>query len=166
MLAKKFDGSQKRSALGRPSTLKALEELVLQMARGDRTWGYKRMAGALGNLGQKISRESVANILKRHGLAPAPKRGKRMLWKDFIRSHLAVLAAVDFFMADVWTLVGLMTYDVLVFMRVVSRQIWLAGFTPTPDIEWMKQMDGRTNAFVAIRDFGYQDDIRAADIPA
>jgi putative transposase len=140
LVAKKFDGSQNRSALGRPSTLKALEELVLQMARDNRTWGYKRIAGALENLGHKISRETVANILKRHGVAPAPERGKRMLWKDFIQSHLEVLAAVDFFTAEVWTAGGLMTYYVLVFMRVGSRQICVAGFTLTPDTEWMKQM--------------------------
>ena len=67
------------------------------------------MAGALENLGHKISRESVANILKRHGVAPAPERGQIMLWKDFIQSHLEVLAAVDFFTAEVWTAGGLMT---------------------------------------------------------
>jgi len=140
LVAKKFDGSQKRSALGRPSTLEALEELVLEMARDNRTWGYKRIAGALGNLGHKISRETVANILRRHGVAPAPERGKGMRWKDFIQSHFAVLAAVDFFTAEVWTLGGLMTYYVLVFMRVGSRQICLAGLTLAPDAEWMKQM--------------------------
>jgi len=72
--------------LRRPST----EDLASQIARDHRSWGYKRIAGALKNLGHKISRESVVNILKRHGVAPAPERGKRMLWKDFIQSHLAV----------------------------------------------------------------------------
>ncbi len=119
---------------------KSIEDLVLQMARENRSWGYKRIAGALTNLGHKISRQTVANILKRHGLAPAPERGKRILWKDFIQSDLEVLAAVDFFTAEVWTAVGLMTYCVLVFMRVGSRQICLAGFTLAPDSEWMKQI--------------------------
>ncbi len=140
LVAKKFDGAKNRSTLGPPSTLKSLEDLVLQMARDNRTWGYKRITGALENLGHKISRESVVNILKRHGVAPAPERGKRMLWKDFIQSHLEVLAAVDFFTAEVWTPSGLMTYCVLVFMRVGLRQICLAGFTLAPDCEWMKQM--------------------------
>lgn len=139
LLAQKFDGSKNRSTIGRPSTLQSLEELVLQMAQNNRTWGYKRIAGALENLGHKISRETVANILKRHGLAPAPERGKRMLWKEFIQSHLAVLAAVDFFTAEVWTAGGLMTYYVLVFMRVGSRQMCVAGFTLAPDAQWMKQ---------------------------
>ena len=122
LVAQKFDGSKHRSTLGRPRQDRSVEEWVVQLARDNRTWGYKRIAGALENLGHRISRQTVANILKCHGLAPAPERGKRMLWKDFIQSHLAVLAAVDFFMAEVWTAGGSMTYCVLVFMRVGSRQ--------------------------------------------
>jgi transposase InsO family protein len=117
LVAKKFDGTKNRSAPGRPPTPRSLE-----------------------NLGHKISRQAVANLLKRHGLVPAPERSKRMLWKDFIRSHLAVLAAADFFTAEVWTTSGLMTYYVLVFMRVAPRQICIGGFTLTPDAAWMKQM--------------------------
>ena len=113
-------------ALGRPPTPKSLENLVLQLARENRSWGYKRIVGALDNVGHQVSRETVANILKRHGMAPAPERDKRMLWKDFIRSHLEVLAAVDFFTAEVWTAGGLTTYYVLVFMRIAPRQISLA----------------------------------------
>ena len=44
-----------------------------------------------------------------------------MSWREFIRSHLEVLAAVDFFTAEVWTAGGWMTYYVLTFMRVGSR---------------------------------------------
>jgi hypothetical protein len=82
----------------------------------------------------------VANVLKRHGLEPAPERGKKTLWKDFIQSHLETLAAVDFFTAEVWTACGLMTYYVLVFMRIAPRQVCIAGFTPWPEVSWMKQM--------------------------
>ena len=63
-----------------------------------------------------------------------------MLWKEFIRSHLETLAAVDFFTAEVWTAGGLMTYYVLVFMRIAPRQVTIAGITLAPDGEWMKQM--------------------------
>ena len=82
----------------------------------------------------------MANVLKRHGLNPAPERGKKTLWKDFIRSQLDTLAAVDFFTPEVWTASGLMTYYVLVFMRIAPRQVCIAGFTPSPDVNWMKQM--------------------------
>jgi putative transposase len=98
------------------------------------------MVGALENLGHKISRQAVATILKRHGLVPAPEQGREMRWKDFIRSHLETLAAVDFFTVEVWMASGLMTYYVLVFMRIAPRQICIAGFTLAPDAAWMKQM--------------------------
>jgi hypothetical protein len=39
VVAKKFDGAKNRSALGRPPTPKSVEELVLQMARENRSWG-------------------------------------------------------------------------------------------------------------------------------
>jgi putative transposase len=94
----------------------------------------------LCNLGHEVSHQTVANVLKRHGLPPAPERGKRMAWRDFIRSHTEVLAAVDFFTAEVWTAGGLMTYYVLTFMRVASRKVWSAGITTSPDSRWMEQM--------------------------
>ena len=63
-----------------------------------------------------------------------------MLWKDFIRSHLEVLATADFFTAEVWTVGRLTNYYVLVFMRIAPRQICIAGFPPWPGVSWMMQM--------------------------
>jgi len=140
LIARKFDGSKSRSAVGRATTSQTIEDLVLQFARENRSWGYRRIVGALGNLGHEISHQTVANMLKRHGLAPAPEREKKTTWRDFIRSHTAVLAAVDFFTAEVWTVGGLMSYYVLVFMRVASRKVIIAGITTSPDSRWMEQM--------------------------
>lgn len=109
LIAMKFDGSKGRSPVGRAPTAPAIEELVVQLARENRSWGYRRIVGAIGNLGHVVSHQTVANILKRHDLAPAPQRGKGMRWKDFVRSHLETLAAVDFFTAEVWTAGGLTT---------------------------------------------------------
>ncbi len=140
LIARKFDGSTVRSAPGRTPTVRVIEELVLQMARENRTWGYRRIVGAMGNLGHVVSHQTVANLLTRHGLLPAPERGKQMPWKEFIRSHQETLASVDFFTAEVWTAAGLMTYYVLVFMRIAPRQIHIAGITLSPTEEWMKQI--------------------------
>ena len=96
-----------------------------------------------------VSHQTVANILKRHGLAPAPEREKKMTWREFIRSHTEVLAAVDFFTAEVWTAGGLMMYYVLTFMRVASRQVCIAGITASPDKGWMEQM-ARNLSFVDV----------------
>ena len=120
LIAMKFDGSKGRSAVGRAPTVPVIEELVLQFARENRSWGYRRIVGAISNLGHEVSHQTVANILKRHDLAPAPERGKKMLWREFIRSHLETLAAVDFFTVEVWTAGGLTAYYVLVFMRAAA----------------------------------------------
>jgi hypothetical protein len=39
----------------------------------------------------------VGNILRRHDIAPVPKRGQTTTWKEFIRRHMDVLAGTDFF---------------------------------------------------------------------
>jgi len=140
LIAKKCDGSKQRSAVEPGSTARELETLILRLAQENRAWGYRRIVGAVNNLGHQVSHQTVANVLKRHGLEPAPERQKKTSWKDFIRSHTEVLAAVDFFTVEVWTARGLMTYYVLAFMRVATRQICSAGITTAPDSGWMQQM--------------------------
>jgi hypothetical protein len=72
LVAKKFDGSKRRT--GRPEIPPHVCRLVLRFARENRSWGYDRIAGAVGSLGYEISDQSVGNILKRHGLEPVPER--------------------------------------------------------------------------------------------
>src|SRR6266403_5718739 len=74
LVAQKFDGSQPRKTLGRPKIDQELEALVVRMAQENRAWGYDRMVGALANLGLTVSDQTVGNILKRHGIPPAPER--------------------------------------------------------------------------------------------
>jgi putative transposase len=93
LVAQKFDGSKQRQSPGRPRIDPEREELVLRMARENRSWGYDRIQGALMHLGYAISDQTVGNMLKRHGLQPAPERKKTTTWKEFIQSHLAVLVA-------------------------------------------------------------------------
>ena len=110
LVAQKCDGSTQRKAPGRPTIDQELEALVVRMARENRSWGYDRIVGALANLGYTVSDQTVGNILKRHGIAPAPERKTTTTWKEFIRTHMEVLVATDFFTAEVWTLGGLVTY--------------------------------------------------------
>jgi putative transposase len=140
LVAQKFDGSQQRKAPGRPMINQDLEALVVRMAQDNRSWGYDRIAGALANLGFTISDQTVGNILKRHGIAPAPERKTTTTWKEFIRTHLDVLVATDFFTAEVWTLGGLVTYYVLFFIHLGSRKVHIAGVTPHPNEAWMVQV--------------------------
>src|SRR4029434_10808764 len=138
LAADKFNGSNQRKSHGRPRVGKELEDLVVQMAKENRGWGYDRLAGALVHLGYQISDQSVGNILKRRGIPTAPERHKTTTWKEFIRTHMDVLWATDFFTAEVWTLGGLVTYYVLFFIHLETRQVHVAGATPSPNEAWMK----------------------------
>jgi hypothetical protein len=110
------------------------------MAKENSSWGYDRIVGALANLGYKISDQTVGNVLKRHGIAPAPKRSQTTTWKEFIQSHMAVLAGIDFFTVEVLTWRGLVTHYVLFFIHLESRRVSVAGITRNPDQPWMQQM--------------------------
>ena len=113
---------------------------MVRMAQENRSWGYDRIVGALANLGYTISDQTVGNILKRHGIPPAPERKTTTTWKEFIRTHMDVLVATDFFTAEVWTLGGLVTYYVLFFIHLGSRKVHVAGVTPHPNEAWMMQV--------------------------
>jgi transposase InsO family protein len=140
LIAQKFDGSARRTAPGRPKIDPDLEALVVRFARENRSWGYDRIVGALANLGYTISDQTVGNILKRHGIVPAPERKTTTTWKEFIRTHMDVLVATDFFTAEVWTLGGLVTYYVLFFLHLGSRKVHVAGVTPHPNEAWIVQV--------------------------
>jgi putative transposase len=140
LVARKFDGSKQRRGSGRPRINREVEELIVRMARENRCWGYDRIVGALANLGHDVCDQTVGNVLRRHGLSPAPQRKHTTTWAEFIRAHLAVLAGTDFFTAEVLTLRGLVTYYVLFFIHVESRKVDIAGITVYPNEPWMRQM--------------------------
>lgn len=140
LVAQKFDGSKHRSYPGRPKVSAEIEELIVQMARENSGWGYDRIAGALTNLGHNVSDQTVGNILRRRGIAPAPKRIQTTAWKDFIAAHMAVLAGIDFFTAEVLTWRGPTTYYVLFVIQLETRRVTLAGITRQPTEEWMQQV--------------------------
>ena len=140
LVAQKFDGSQQRQAPGRPTIGQELEALIVRIAREHRSWGYDRIVGALAHLGLTVSAQTVGNVLKRHGMAPAPERKMTTTWKECIRTHMDVLVATDFFTAEVWTLGGRVTYDGLFFIHLGSREIQIAGVTPHPNAQWMMQI--------------------------
>jgi putative transposase len=140
LVAQKFDGSEQRKSVGRPRVAQELEDLVVQMAKENRSWGYDRIAGALTELGYDISDQTVGNILKRRGLPSAPDRQKTTTWKEFIRIHMEVLWATDFFSTEVWTLGGLVTFYVLFFIKLDTREVRMAGVTAHPNEQWMMQV--------------------------
>ena len=115
LIAQKYDGSGKRGP-GRRRTADEIETMVIRMAEENRDWGYRRMQGALSNLGHEIARSTIADILKRRGIEPAPDRKRKTTWKEFLSRHWELIVAADFF--TVWTRRGLQRFVVLFFIEL------------------------------------------------
>jgi transposase InsO family protein len=140
LIAQKFDGSTQRRQCGRPRVAAEIEQLVMRMAAENATWGYRRIQGALANLGHRIDAITVRNILHRHHVGPAPQRRKGgMGWAQFLKMHWEVLAATDFFTVEVATWHGLVTYYVLFVIELATRRVEVAGITPHPTAAFMQQ---------------------------
>jgi transposase InsO family protein len=140
LVAEKSDYSKCRKKVGRPRMDKEVVELVLQMARENPTWGYNRIQGALANLGHEISPTTIGNILKQHGVSPAPGCKRHTTWKTFIDAHWDVLAAIDFTTIEVWTKSGLATFYLLFVMELSTRRVQFAGCTTSPEDGWLMQV--------------------------
>ena len=102
LIAQKYDGTAYR-APGRPRTSGEIEALVVRMAEENRDWGYRRIEGALSSLVHDLARSTIAQILKRHGMEPAPERSRKTTWKEFLSRHWELIVATDFFTVEVWT---------------------------------------------------------------
>jgi putative transposase len=126
LIAQKYGGAANRGP-GRPRTCSEIEELIVRMAEENRDWGYRRIQGAMSNLGHSIARSTIADILQRHGLEPAPERGRKTTWKEFISRHWELIVAADFFTVEVWTARGLQRFVVLFFIELSTRKVEIAG---------------------------------------
>src|SRR5262245_36441999 len=139
LIAKKYDGSTFRRQ-GRPPTSTEITNLVIRMAEENRGWGYWRIQGALSNLGHLVARTTIANILKRNGIEPAPERNRKTTWKEFLRRHWAQIIAADFFTVEVWTCEGLTRFIVLFFIDLSTRRVEVGGVARTGNGLWMAQI--------------------------
>ena len=139
LIAQKYDGSVKRGP-GRPRSADEIEMLVIRMAEENRDWGYRRIQGALSNLGHEIARSTIADILQRHGVEPAPERKRKTTWKQFLSRHWELIVAADFFTVEVWTRRGLQRFVVLFFIELSTRRVEIAGIAATVNGLWMDQI--------------------------
>jgi transposase InsO family protein len=113
---------------------------VVRIATENRDWGYRRIQGALANLGHEVARGTIANILKAHGLEPAPERNRKTTWKEFLLRRWEVLVAANFFTIEVWPRTGLTRYVVLFLIGLSTRRVEIAGIAAQANGLWMAQV--------------------------
>jgi putative transposase len=121
---------------GRPSLPDGTVELIVRLARENSRWGYLRIVGELKKLGVIVSKGSVANVLRRHGLPPAPRRAGPT-WTEFLRSQAKGIVATDFFTVDT---VLLRRYYVLFVIEIERRVVHVLGVTANPNERWVTQV--------------------------
>jgi putative transposase len=81
------------------------------------------------------SDQTVGNVLRRHGIPPAPERKRRTTWAEFIRIHLALLAGTDISATEV-LMRGLVTCYVLFFIYFEDSRIDISRITNCPNKPW------------------------------
>ena len=139
LIAHKYDGHENRRP-GRPCTREEFENLVIRMAKENRTWGYRRIQGAMSNLGHQLARSTIADILRRHGIDAAPERSRKTTWKEFLAQHGELIVAADFFTVEVWTAKGLKRFVVLFLIDLATRKVEIAGIASSANGLWMSQI--------------------------
>jgi putative transposase len=140
-----------RRTPGRPRTPPAIRTLVLEMARDNPGWGYRRIHGELTGLGYTLAPSTVWQILKDAGVDPAPQRSGQT-WRQFLAGQAATILAADFFHVDT---VLLRRLYVLFFIEHGTRRVHLAGITAHPTGAWATQqarnllmnLEGRADSF-------------------
>jgi hypothetical protein len=132
---------------GRPPTVRSIRALLLRLARENPAWGYRRIHGELA-LGIKVATSTVWEILKEHGIPPAPDQNSTT-WGDFLRSQADALLACDLF--EVRTHTGARLY-VFAVIEHASRRVRILGATMHPTADWMVQL-GR-NLVMDLEDAG------------
>ncbi len=85
LVANKWDYSdRKQNKPGRPRVRQVIVDLTVKFAKENPTWGYDRIQGELAKVGYPITDTTVANILKAHGIEPAPDRKRTGSWETFL----------------------------------------------------------------------------------
>ena len=102
--------------------------------------GYRRIEGAWPNPGHDLARTTVAEILERHGIEPAPERSRKTTWKKFLARHWPLIVAADFFTVEVWTFRGLQRLMVVFFIELPTRKIEIGGIAAAANGLWMRQV--------------------------
>jgi transposase InsO family protein len=133
MVAKKW--TQPR-APGRPPLADDLVELIIRLARENRTWGVVRIQGELRRVGHRVGAGTIRKILRSRRIPPPAARDDR--WRSFLKAHAQTILAVDFFHVD--CVVSLTRLYVAFVIEHRTRRVHLLGVTRYPTGAWATQL--------------------------
>src|SRR6266545_4609152 len=79
-------GRKPRRMPGRPPLAAETRGLIQRLARENPRWGYIRIQGELLKLGIGVSATTIATVLRKSGMRPAPRR-IGPTWSEFLRAQ-------------------------------------------------------------------------------
>ncbi len=127
---------------GRPRMPIALRHLIERIGEGNPNWGYRRVVGELKKLGFRIGATTVRTVLREAGIPTGPETPTcqaSIPWRTFIHANLDSIVATDFFTKRIYTMHGVMTAYVLVFIHLGSRKVYCSRATCSPNEQWVLQ---------------------------
>jgi len=108
--------------------------IAYEMGRRLVAAGHERVSVVIGI---KVAASTVWEILREHGIPPAPER-QGTTWSDFPHNQADALLACDFF--ETRTLTGARLY-VFAVIEHASRHIRILGTTAHPTAAWVVQLE-------------------------
>jgi hypothetical protein len=117
------------SKTGRPPIPLKLIHLVRHLSKENPLWGAPHIQSELALLGHQVAESTVAKYMVR-----TPDPNKQQTWRTFLRNHLGVTAACDFFTVPTLTFKTLFCFVVLSHDR---RRIVHINVTDHPTAKWV-----------------------------
>ncbi|MFF1355948.1 helix-turn-helix domain-containing protein [Streptomyces sp. NPDC058297] len=131
---------------GHPPTVHSIRALVLPLAHENASRAHRRNHSELAALSIKVAAWTIWEILKQHGIPPAPEQHSTT-WADFLRSQADALAACDLFETHTQTEARRYVFTVI---EHPTRRIRILGATAHPTAGWIVQL-GRNHEGQGIR---------------
>jgi putative transposase len=120
---------------GRPRIPPALQRLIADMAKANRTWGEERIAAELSlKLGIALSPRSVRRYMRRP--RPVGPGTRTQTWSTFVRNHARDVLACDFF---VTVTARFRLLYVFIVLEVGTRRVVHWNVTEHPTAAWVVQ---------------------------
>lgn len=128
---------------GKTPTTPDIVALVIKFAvendYGNDAWGRRRIAGELLGLGIELSSSTVRRILIRHGIPPAPQRGRGRDHDLVVAMDPAHTVAIDFARTVIFDQGRLRLMYILLAIHVQTREALVVGVTEHFDDDIMAQ---------------------------
>ena len=122
---------------GKHRTSKETEQEVVRLATengwGSDAWGAKRIVGEMLKLGVDIAKSTVSAILRRHGIPPAPQRGRVTNGDRVIVHDPATTVAIDFAKVMILDQGSICLMSVLIAIHLGTREMEIVNVAHDPD---------------------------------